>query len=438
MGGRVIPTNKNQKTEIDSMEMDFTTRFKKSLHAINETRVCVSLDWLSVLFNDNNNIIPIPQDDKQEEMIPVNESTIVLQYMGGGNQYFKHRYNVLNKNEQVATILAHTRNEKFVKRGTVKIDFRNDLLYSSDLWPTYDTIAHIFRLEYKNISRMDIAVDGMNHLYEFLNVFVKQEKHNQVVLNKGSVTIVPKIEDRATMKYQNFLISGSKARKQVTIYNKSLDIVRTGKHYIQQYWKQNGLLKQLMPLEFLAKALTAEKIYLEDYQNIFRFEVRVRGERIAEIKDFSVEMLKSGNGLMSLLKMFCHRFFDFAWKDDERSSRCTEINIIPFHQFDIIPLEKAQKKKRDDMYKTRLTIHKNVKQLYQGRLLLENAAVYEMLIFDINEFELEKWFWNKVTMEWHPLYSKLTTEEKAIQVYAYLENIWDEAKILSLESKLPC
>jgi hypothetical protein len=92
-----------------------------------------------------------------------------------------------------------------------------------------------------------------------------------------------------------------------------------------------------------------------------------------------------------------------------------------------VPLEKVALLERDDLYKTKLSINKNVKQLYKGHIGADNASVYEMLTFDIQQFSLQKWFYDKYIGEWKDKYSKLNPDkDHVMQVHELIAQLIDD------------
>lgn len=387
-------------------------KFKRSYGAkVKGCRVAVTLDWLSVIFIDNGGRIPEPEDGGVYQVT----DTITLVYTGKGNEHYKYIYNVHYRGEHLASIVCHTRNEKFVRKGVVKVDFKNHLLYTDGLWNFYDELVGVFSLEYKNIARVDIAMDGMGHLIALMNRYVKQDRESKFLEMKGRPRFDSKLLDRKTMLYQNFHVGATAASKRITIYNKSLEIVRSGKDYIQDFWKLNGMTGEKMDLKALEKEITDDTTELQGRENVYRFEMRLKGEAVKEIENFSMELLQTPAGLVSILKLMTRGFFEFVMLTDSCLTRCEAVDVIPFDRFEIIPLKKAVRRERDDLYKTKLSIKKNVRQLYTGKLDPEDLMVKQMLHFDIDNFRLYEWFRKKMVREWHVEFSLLTADEEHVR-----------------------
>lgn len=379
------------------------------------------LDWLSINFKDPN--AKVPEAETKDDVIKITD-TISLKYFGKGNEHYKFIWHLLYNGEHLVNILSHTRNEKFVKKNMVKVEFKNHLLYTSDLWKVYDDVITTFELQYKNISRVDIAIDGLNYLVRFVNNYTKQSAENKVVELKGRGKFKSNLLHRKSMYYNSFQL-GSLKKKQVTIYNKSQEIVHSQKDYIQRFWLKNGIARELIPLKELAKVLSAKKdnddiYHIEGYENIYRFELRLTGEMITEIKDFSIAWLRVPDKLMSIVKRLNENFFHFVDHRRTDNSKCPDIDLLPYNQFSIEPITLQRVECRTDLYKTKLSIKKNVHQLYLGNLTPDNYVATEMLIFDVHNYDLKEWFSNKLP-EWHKEYSKVGNDKEYIeQVYCFL------------------
>lgn len=399
--------------------------FNNILKEAEKSRIVVNIDWLSINFSILSDLIQEPQNEdsnfSQEIEDPKTGKKLTLIYTGKGTKHFRYIWHVFFDGEHLAQVISHTRNVKFAKKDTIKVEFRNHLLYTSELWPFYDFIVRTLQLQYKNISRLDIAIDGMNYLLKFCNAYHKQTRENKIVEFKGKRSINAGVLDKTSMLYQYFSFGKKHGNKEIVIYNKSLEIVKSRKNYIQEIWLKNGLLKELLPLEELSKEiennkdLENEKTYLQGYDNIFRFELRLKSERIREIKNFHIDLLKTTDGLMSIVKLMADNFFDVVRFDaDSNISRCEEIKLIPYEIFEIIPLEKVKLKVRDDLYKTKLMLNKYVKEMYKGWKTTDDAGVYDAFFTEIGTYDLYKWFKDKYTFEWRDQYSKLQSNKNIV------------------------
>lgn len=402
---------------------------KELLNMAENAKITVVLDWLTVRFQVGLDVIPAPETTDADCQFEA--GGLSFHYAGHGNQQYKYVWKIYQAGEHLATLLSHTRNEKFVRQGICKVDFRNHLFYSGQIWQFYDQLVSALALQFRGISRLDIAIDGVNYLMELCNIYAKQTRQNKIFEFIGKGRIDNKVLDRNTMMYQNFKLGSPKSGKELTIYNKSLEIVKSRKDYIQQFWKANGVTQRLIDIETENKRIkeTGEAIYLEGYQNVFRIELRLNGKSIKETSPGidPTDILRTADGLMSIFKLHTKQFFDAVFLDNAKTTRCTPIVLLPFHKFNIIPLKKIRPKPATDIYKAKLSINKTVKQLYTGVLSPDNASAFEMLLFDITTYDLTKWFARKHADEWQPAYSAMNINKTHVGAVAgMIETLIDE------------
>lgn len=369
------------------MNTTLQRKFQSILKDAEKCKATIAIDWLAINFKDDR--LSIPEQTSEDEIYELNADTF-LKNTGKATVHFKTVWLVMHKGQHLANILAHSRNYKIIRKGLVKVEFLNSLLYSSDLWPFYEYLVELLSLTYSSVNRLDVAIDGCNYLIDFLNAYEAQDELNSTVGIKGKrQRFDAKVYDHDKFKFQNFSIG--KGRKQIVVYNKSLEIVTSGKEYIQSYWKANGLIGEPIP-NHLIKERNSKKNYLDGYENIFRWEMRLKSEMIKKIKGFSIDRLKDADYLASMVKRFCEKNFEFYYKDNASVARCTAINPLPMKNWDIQSIALEDKKEKTHLFKTKLTIHKNVSQLLEGKWDIADYALTESLVFDIENYKLHKWF----------------------------------------------
>lgn len=390
--------------------VDFTSLLPTETTAM---KVVPVLDWLSLLMLDAS--MRVPEATGKDDVVAITDA-LVLRYYGKGSEHYKYIWHVLYNGEHYATILSHTRNEKFVKKGMVKVDIKNHLLYTTELWPFIDLLCKELGLQYKNVSRVDIAIDGLNYLVKLVNQYTKQTADEKVVELKGRGRFKANLLDRPTMMYNSFQLGAPAGKKCITIYNKSQEIVTSRKEYIQHWWKAQGIIDEVQPLEMLANALKADKgdqerYYIPGYHNVYRFELRLKGELFLQMQGFTLDWLKTGTGLMSIVRRMMEKFFEFVINTRSDNSKCESIDIIPMQAFDCFNIQMVRAKRRDDLYKTKLSIAKNVRQLYLGHLQPSDYAALQMLLFDVNNYNLQQWF-NKKLFQWNKEFGPTQPDEE--------------------------
>ncbi len=396
--------------------------------------VTITLDWLSIYFvqsgqfpeniSDGDSLAVSYYDGAKKEQVTIDN--IYLVGINKPTLHFNSMYSVILDGEEVGALLLNSKNAKFFERNIVKLEIKNHALYSG-AWIEVVEKLQKFGLIYKACGRIDIAIDGMNSMHQLLNLYAKQNLYNKTLQLKNSsearARFSAKVLNPKTMLFENFNVGGNGGNKMITVYNKSLEIVKSGKKYIQEFWLRSGIIAELQDLDEQATAIEKweakgyETFHLEGFRNVYRFEIRLKSESIKEIEDFSLDMLMDSAGLASIVKLHCKKFFEPILCDDPKPSRCKPVDIIPFDRLQAVRLEKITRAETDGVYKAKITIHGIVQDLYRGRI--EKAKIDECIsaIMDrVTRYRLAYYIDNKLD-EWHKRYSgsTVTDDEKIVE-----------------------
>lgn len=385
------------------MNQELLRRFEDMVSNTKGMAVSVVIDWLTVTFMDSGNNISEPVGIGECKII---SEKIVLAHQVNDNgtaakttRQYKNIWHLIYENDHVATILTHPCNAIAGEKGTVKIDFKNHLLYS-DLWMVYEDIVMAFALEFKHVSRVDIALDGLNYLIPFLDLYRDQRKlygDRVLQMKKVAKPSASAWNDDKDL-FEGFII-GKMGKKQISIYNKSVEIVRSGKEYIQRYWLENGVLETLQDLKALQVNLDADITHLDGVENVYRFEVRLWSEVIREIEGFTIDMLKNRDTLVSIVKSMTGRIFSFKKITSKSNfSLCPNFEVIPFDLFKIHEIVCIRRRAKNNVLAAKMSIKKNVMEMYAG--LEDDEGYYDWIMHDVTKYGLEDWFRTKVTHYW--------------------------------------
>jgi hypothetical protein len=378
---------------------------------------CISLDWLSMYFKNTGFF----EEEYTEGCEIIINEDIVLTAINRPTLHFNTHFVLFYKKEECAHVLMHSKNELFFAKDVVKVEFTNHTLYSGVWQIIYDNLNRK-GLKYSSCSRIDIAIDGVGYLQEMLNIYAKQNKNNESILLKNNSEkrsiFSAKVLNPKTRLFENFNIGSSGGNKMITIYNKSLEIVKSGKNYIQEFWLKNGVVNKLADLNAQIQYLKSKEkrgtqaYYIEGQENIYRFEIRLKSESIKEIKKFSIDLLKTPEGLISIVRTHCRKYFEACYNDNENVSRCTNINLLPYDKFGGKLLSKIERVEKDGLYKAKLSIHGIVQDLYKGYIeeFRTNEAI-EMIRDRVSKYKLESYLEKKLP-EWQAKYKKFIDKSR--------------------------
>lgn len=378
-----------------------TARKFKSYFAQDALPHCISvvLDWFSCMVFCN---WPIPENAGQVQFV---DDDIAVEYIGKGTSLFNYSFKVYLWGEPVAMFHSGTKNEKIIPVGVAKLEIMNHVLYSGEF---LDVLARVMQAckmpDIKNISRIDIAIDGANHVHTFFNKYIDVVKRQGMarlqtlgaynplpnIHLKGKARVHAKMLNKRTGMFDNFQIGSSK--KKFVLYNKTSELERSHKEYIRQVWEKSGI---------------------DTTVPVWRCELRLSSEAIREIKTFDINQLQNPMYLLSVFKTQCENFVHFVDMEGQSNvTYATTIDLFQFEKLRIPILEKIPRAVVDGAYKAKMAIHNAVKQVIQikdninksAKELLNVQAALQHVSDNINIYNLERWFRNKIE-EWNNAYS---------------------------------
>lgn len=400
------------------------------LREIPDCKVTIALDWLSLYFTHKT---IFEQNYTEGDQIKINEDCYLLE-INRPTLHFHTHFVLFYKKEECAHLLLNSRNKVFFKEDVVKIEFSNHTLYSGIWMDVYDSLIK-FGLKYKGPGRIDIAIDGVNYIQQLLNIYAKQTVRNRTIILKNSSEIrarfSAKVLNTKTMLFENFNIGAAGGTKMVTVYNKSLEIVKSGKTYIQEFWKRNGILTEVNDLDYFANEIKrienkgVETFYLKGFKNIYRFELRLKAEAINEIDGFSIDMLKKASGLADIVKTHCRKYFEMCFNDSRNIARCTSFDILPYDKLNATVINKIARVEKDGVYKAKILIHGLVLDLYKGYTQNFNTnEIIETIMDRVAKYRLTGYLDNKMS-EWDAKYRKFIDPDRLNDVTIIINRIID-------------
>lgn len=330
--------------------------------------------------------------------------TLVLEHDRDGTAAYKYKHSVILDGEPVATLLSHPRNPKKIKDDRIKMELLNNLLWSNSWMDVKNEIKAALNVMEEIPSRLDIAIDGANHVHKFLNVFAKTSGHKkQAVFMRGKAIFDPGVMDKVTGLFRNFKIGNGD--KKIRIYNKTGEIDGVShKEYIREVWKQADL---------------------DLSEDVYRTELRLNSAACKQIKDLQLDNLNNPRYLLQIFKTQIENFFEFvkvtnadertAWGLIKAKSRAKVIDLFEFCKLNITSLEKVPRAIVRGAYKAKMAIH-NVYYLVLTQRLNGERIVhsFEHMLDLIREYNLERWFFRKKD-DWIEKYGWLAS--KPAQVF---------------------
>lgn len=360
-----------------------------------KNQVCaLAIDWLEIFGLAN---IPRPDFATKTKSIEKYISSfceigdrIALDYKGHGSDRFLAVFDVFLDAEKFGVLKAFPRLEKGVfKENTVQFKLENSLLYTNYFLEDLMYFIQATNFKIRSFTRLDLAVDGANHLIDFCNNYKKQSWNTKQVIRVGKATFNEHAFSDQSMKAASFTIGKPTSSKYLSIYLKSKELKLSNKNYIKLYWEKNGL----------------------DTQYVERCEIRMNSKFLSTVQNLSLEKLTDPDYLAGLAKKGMEGLLEFRQNTDSNLSRCKPIELINWRNFNCERIEVERKQYNDDIYKAKLTIHlfyknKTIGLFDEETIEHSNYMINKLIAF----YDLEDWFLSKVP-EWHEDYKKLKIQQ---------------------------
>jgi len=364
----------------------------------NSEKFTIAIDWLEInCLSDfvaelENEII---QEKGYYYQINVD---LGLNFIGGSKNY-KSVLEVFFKGEKVAYICCHPRSFEIMKPNQCSLKLENKILYTEEWFEILEYLRENLKIHFKNITRIDIAVDGVNFLYDFLNDYIRGKYKNEI-LKIGRAKFNAYQFNEKNLSFENFTLGKPSSDKMMSFYMKSKEIKDSGKYYILDFWRKNGL----------------------DVKKIFRAEIRLKNEYLKYIKDFNYKNLKDKNYVLSLFKRSIKNYFDFAVKSkkDSNISRMERLDLFNFDLSDLQNLDFEKVKDESDIAKIKVAIHLLEKMKLTKVMDAEIISLINNLIdYLVNVANLESWYKFK-QKQWRGFYEYYSKMKIYKEVYKEL------------------
>jgi hypothetical protein len=325
-----------------------------------QTLVAPNIDWYQTM--------ALAKIEAAQPKQPIKWLTdsLALEYLNGGTPHFLYSYKVIADGEPVANLHTHSRNEKIIKAGRVKLEMLNHTLYSGNWLQLKNEILTALKASENRIpSRIDISIDGANHIPDFLNRWTRNQRK---IIKMGKARFDKKLIDAAG-NARNFRVGTGE--KIISIYNKTKEIKnRSHKEYIWKTW---------------------ERVGLDVSKDIWRVEMRLKSAVLARIKKFEPAALNDAMYLLSLFKTETDGYFEFRRLKNKNVTSGIKIDLFGFEALHIPVLEKLPRARVDGAYKAKMGIHNTVRNLLLGRYA-ETTEHLNHIAEEVAIYDLQRWY----------------------------------------------
>lgn len=291
---------------------------------------------------------------------------ITLVKMRYGSQNFKYGYELWRLGRKFATVFCCPRSPEIIKPDLISVKMENNCLYEVGVIMELKVIFEALQWKVRNITRLDIAVDGVDAIQIGERWLAKQ------VGKKGKATVTTFFDSSGDL--EGYDVGKRSSEKWGTAYIKSKEIEKSNKYYIKDFWKRSGM----------------------DSDYVERVELKLRNEEIKKIKDFNWELLDDFEYLASVLRTACKNFFEFYEKGtDTNVSRCEIVQWCDWDYLGGEKLDKLSTAETSELYRMKLTA-KSLYFLWKCTGSQYYVDIAQEIVININCMEwyikrLERW-----------------------------------------------
>lgn len=262
-----------------------------------KSKLVFSLDWLTLNFEKMVN--PFYEGDNvQGNELLIEETEKFTKYKIEKQEYgtsvFKNRYFVKNDNYKIMTILENPSSQA-INMNLVQIQVSNSELYRYDfleLAIRIETITKSLGIQFKSISRIDLAIDF--EAKSELNNLVGNLMTKKYLLAGKKKKFTPRFStDDGVLSVETLEIGTRTNDRFARIYNKTLELEVHPKEYIKNKHAINGLNSSVWRYEYQIKSgfLTNLNIKNMQLKEILRDKTLIDLFRVAETNHFEIKYI---------------------------------------------------------------------------------------------------------------------------------------------------
>ena len=248
--------------------------------------------------------------------------------------------------------------------GLFSMKFNNEILYS-------EYKEHLYRLndllEYKNIKRLDLALDTSVPVRKTISDLIFGAKTHELYDRRKRLNGVNYSFDSDT--FGTIYIGSRSSDKSVAIYDKMAELEKSNKQYIRDNYKQAG-----------------------DAELVDRVEIRLRSKAVKRYPEINDLALTNDQKVKELFVSTMDGYIDLKERsNDSNSRRWKTLKLIDLDTITSKQLEKAEAPAPSETYKAKII----AKQLYKDAQKCDSSrkSVYLDMAYEyVKKHGLEDWF----------------------------------------------
>lgn len=271
-------------------------------------------------------------------------------------------------------MLANSKDKKLLPLDNFQFEMKNNKLYEDGWLPDMQSIMYDCSMSFKSFVRLDIAVDGG----DYFEVYDKWRAKELDKVGRAGVTVYLKGKG----DYEGYGIGKSRSKKKVVCYNKSADIRKKNKWYIEKFWQRCELSR--------TKNVRGQ---LEDVQ---RCEMRINNEEGRKFKGIDWTKLDDVEHLASIMQANLEGFYEWAIPDKGKNiSRKKRFTPIDWDSLGATYLEKDSTRPTEELWAGKIA----AKKLFELHIVTKQKHWLHSAMEIVLNLDALEWFKSRVE-EW--------------------------------------
>lgn len=152
------------------------------------------------------------------------------------NPNYRNSYLVFVQENEVCTLFT----EHIKENDEILVKVSNSLLYTNDCFKTISSILDRLSLQFHRVSRLDIALDGMDNL-KVLSILKSYIRNKTILISNDNLKVNSYGFNKDELQFGTHEIGSKKYQKIARIYNKTNELINSEKKYITDFWIANNL-----------------------------------------------------------------------------------------------------------------------------------------------------------------------------------------------------
>lgn len=332
----------------------------------------IALDWLQLSFRGGIQW-------KGEDSVYRISSELILRDLKHGSKHFVRMAEVILNGELIGNVQFNPRNTEILDLDSVIFKADNRILYLEKYMNKIMDFVELTNLRFKHISQIDIALDAEQEgkgMFEFVD-----KLRRNTIRNLGQADYTVQVDSHNKLKY--FRMGSSSSNKLVRCYYKKVELIKSQKNYIREFWEFNDMDTQ---------------------KEVERVEISMRKKELYKYHKFeSIDdllYLENVEFLASLFESGCKKFFEFVKtkeyeKNKKDTTRCKKLSFFNLKGLGGSLLYKITSKVTTEIYRLKMFAKTAYIIAKQTKSKLYAAASYEaaknLNLLEWYEDSQEKW-----------------------------------------------